>query len=398
MDMAVAAGSSSYDEICLPNLWFSKTIRRIGLYGALVVLDLLALGAAPVLGAYVLPDIWGSRQAAQIAVAILPVYLIFAVIGNAYSVDVLCDVGKGVGRALKALILAAVTLFLVAFFMKTAGHLSRLVVGISFVGAVAALAGTRALVHLWGERRLGREWMVDEIVIQDGRPIQVPPGVRIVDARALRLAPDANDPIMLDRLSRLVRFADRVIVSCHRENEDAWVHILRGLDIHAELRSERFENLGVYKLDEFGGRPTMVVSTGPLSLSNRLAKRVLDLSLTIPVLIFIAPALAMIAIAIKLDSPGPVLFCQQRMGKGNRLFRMYKFRSMRTELCDHEGRRSASRDDDRVTRLGRFLRRTSLDELPQLFNVLRGDMSLVGPRPHALGSTVDDALFGPCAL
>ena len=103
--------------------------------------------------------------------------------------------------------------------------------------------------------------------------------------------------------------------------------------------------------------------------------------------------LLVVAVAVKLDSRGPVFFRQQRVGYGNRLFLMYKFRSMRVETSDLKGGRSASRDDDRITRVGRIIRATSIDELPQLLNVLRGEMSVVGPRPHALGSLAGDQLF-----
>src|SRR3546814_2980638 len=100
-----------------------------------------------------------------------------------------------------------------------------------------------------------------------------------------------------------------------------------------------------------------------------------------------------VAIAIKLESRGSVFFRQERLGRGNRLFLVYKFRSMRVEKCDENGDRSTARDDDRITRVGQFIRRTSIDELPQLWNVLRGEMSLVGPRPHALGSRAGGAPF-----
>jgi lipopolysaccharide/colanic/teichoic acid biosynthesis glycosyltransferase len=101
----------------------------------------------------------------------------------------------------------------------------------------------------------------------------------------------------------------------------------------------------------------------------------------------------LVAIAIKLDSPGPMFFRQDRVGRGNRIFKILKFRSMRTERADGAGARSASLDDDRITKVGRIIRRTSIDELPQLLNVLLGDMSLVGPRPHALGSLAGNRLF-----
>ena len=126
---------------------------------------------------------------------------------------------------------------------------------------------------------------------------------------------------------------------------------------------------------------------------NRLQKRGLDLIVASVALIFLSPLLLLVAFAIKMDSSGPVLFRQVRVGQGNRQFRIFKFRSMRVESNDAKGDRSTGREDDRVTRVGRLIRRTSIDGLPQLFNVLRGEMSMVGPRPHALGSLAGDALF-----
>ena len=96
---------------------------------------------------------------------------------------------------------------------------------------------------------------------------------------------------------------------------------------------------------------------------------------------------------ILLDHSGPVLFRQERLGLGNRLFFVLKFRSMRVGSCDQAGNVSTSRDDARITNVGRIIRATSLDELPQLLNILRGEMSFVGPRPHALGSLAGEKLF-----
>jgi polysaccharide biosynthesis protein PslA len=102
--------------------------------------------------------------------------------------------------------------------------------------------------------------------------------------------------------------------------------------------------------------------------------------------VVLLPALAAIVLAISLESPGPILFCQRRIGFANTSFRMLKFRTMHHHAPDQGRLRQTTRHDPRVTHVGAFLRRTSLDELPQLFNVLRGDMSIVGPRPHAPGS------------
>jgi Undecaprenyl-phosphate glucose phosphotransferase len=115
------------------------------------------------------------------------------------------------------------------------------------------------------------------------------------------------------------------------------------------------------------------------------AKRVQDVLIGGPILLLISPLLALIAVLVKLDSRGPAFFRQVRHGFNNEEIVVWKFRSMRADAADAKAERQVSADDDRVTRIGRFLRKTSLDELPQLFNVMRGEMSLVGPRPHAIG-------------
>jgi putative colanic acid biosynthesis UDP-glucose lipid carrier transferase len=111
-------------------------------------------------------------------------------------------------------------------------------------------------------------------------------------------------------------------------------------------------------------------------------KRGMDICLSALFLVAVLPLPGLIAALIKLDSRGPVLFRQQRFGFNKRPFTLYKFRSMHAQACDNPSAPQATRDDPRVTRVGRVLRRTSLDELPQFYNVLKGDMSLVGPRPH----------------
>lgn len=133
----------------------------------------------------------------------------------------------------------------------------------------------------------------------------------------------------------------------------------------------------------FGKLRTSIVNLVPLSERNRLLKSLLDFVVAGIALVFLAPLLALIALAIKLDSPGPVFFRQRRYGQNNGVFRIFKFRTM-TVAEDGENVQQAQRNDARVTRIGWLLRRTSLDELPQLINVLKGEMSVVGPRPHAL--------------
>jgi exopolysaccharide biosynthesis polyprenyl glycosylphosphotransferase len=133
---------------------------------------------------------------------------------------------------------------------------------------------------------------------------------------------------------------------------------------------------------QFGRSVGVEFQRAPLSLPERAAKRLVDIVLGVSGIVLLMPMFVIIAIAIKLDSPGDALFRQTRCGFNSRKFKIFKFRTM-TDLEDGPTIRQAVRGDRRVTRMGAWLRRTSVDELPQLFNVVSGEMSLVGPRPHA---------------
>jgi putative colanic acid biosynthesis UDP-glucose lipid carrier transferase len=140
----------------------------------------------------------------------------------------------------------------------------------------------------------------------------------------------------------------------------------------------------IQDFSELAGVPTLTVLGRPLVGWGGPFKRAEDIILTSILLILLMPVLLLIAVLIKLDSPGPVIFRQERRGFHNDSIMVYKFRTMYHRENQDPGVPQARRNDPRVTRFGAWLRRTSVDELPQLFNVLRGDMSLVGPRPHAL--------------
>ena len=141
----------------------------------------------------------------------------------------------------------------------------------------------------------------------------------------------------------------------------------------------------LFKLSSYriGDTVTIALQQGPRTLSQRFVKRVLDIVFALAGLIAFLPLFLIVAIAIKLDSPGPVLFRQNRRGFNGRSFQIFKFRTMSVQE-DGEQVVAAQLNDNRVTRVGKWLRRTSIDELPQLLNVLQGSMSIVGPRPHAL--------------
>ena len=122
-------------------------------------------------------------------------------------------------------------------------------------------------------------------------------------------------------------------------------------------------------------------------------KRAFDIAVSGVSLAFLMPLLLLIAAAIKVEDRGPIFFSQLRWGRGGKLIRVYKFRSMRTEMCDVSGVEQTTENDPRVTRVGAFLRKANLDELPQLINILKGDMSIIGPRCHVPGMLAAGRLY-----
>jgi len=147
------------------------------------------------------------------------------------------------------------------------------------------------------------------------------------------------------------------------------------------------EDIGHFALATFDqtGQPSPI-----LGYPHGLAKRALDLAIAVPLLILLSPLMIALAVAIRLSSSGPALFRQTRLGTFGAPFRIFKFRTMNV-LEDGAAIAQASEDDKRVTSVGRWMRRLSLDELPQFINVINGDMSMIGPRPHAIAH---DLLYG----
>ena len=179
----------------------------------------------------------------------------------------------------------------------------------------------------------------------------------------------------MDRIGLVMRNMDRVVISCPPERRAAWATILKGANVVGEVADEAVVALGAQGARIAGGLGWLMVSIGPLGMRSRAIKRAFDLALSSAALIMLSPILLVTAVAIMLEDGGPIFFVQQRMGRGNRFFSMYKFRSMAKDSGDAQGNISTARDDSRVTRVGRLIRRTSIDELPQLINVILGDMS-----------------------
>jgi exopolysaccharide biosynthesis polyprenyl glycosylphosphotransferase len=139
--------------------------------------------------------------------------------------------------------------------------------------------------------------------------------------------------------------------------------------------------------------PVVCHLRSPVTGWDRAVKRAIDIVLAMSMVAMLWVPMVLLAVLIRLDSPGPVLFRQNRIGLNGRSFSLLKFRTMHHAEPEGAGWKQATRDDPRITRIGQFLRCSSLDELPQVLNVLRGEMSIVGPRPHAPGTRAGDRLF-----
>jgi Undecaprenyl-phosphate glucose phosphotransferase len=216
----------------------------------------------------------------------------------------------------------------------------------------------------------------------------------VFDDRRDRVGPDVCGVPVLGKTAdlidhRILPYVDRIVITVPPRANARISQLIERLAPIPNPISLLLEDTDLDTESEAVGRIAdfdLMQISGPAERSGYLAaKRALDLTLSIGGVIALAPLMAAVAIAIKLDSPGPVFFRQRRHGYMNEEIVVWKFRSMRTEASDFKAARQVSADDDRVTRVGRFIRRTSLDELPQIFNVISGEMSLVGPRPHAIG-------------
>jgi Undecaprenyl-phosphate glucose phosphotransferase len=293
--------------------------------------------------------------------------------------------------------------------------LSRLWVGIWLIyghlGLMLARGGLELLLRRW--QRVGR--LTRNIVIigagEHGHRLvehlrRADHGVRLLglfDDRRARV-PDyvAGYPVLgtIDDLLDLARDKpiDQIIVALPWSAEQrllACMRKLRSLAVDVRLCPDLIGfHLPHRSVSHLAGVPLLNVFEKPLGGWNSVVKAIEDRVLAALILLLVAPLMLLVALAIKLASPGPVLYRQARYGFNNEVIEVYKFRTMHVDDCDRGGGTSlaqARRDDPRITPLGRLLRRTSLDELPQLLNVLKGDMSLVGPRPHAVAHNVQYA-------
>ncbi|ATQ42695.1 exopolysaccharide biosynthesis polyprenyl glycosylphosphotransferase [Caulobacter mirabilis] len=188
---------------------------------------------------------------------------------------------------------------------------------------------------------------------------------------------------------KVLPYVDRIVIAVPASAENRIAELIRRLRVLPNDVSLVLDAAGSVSpnrtLSRIADAQVAQLSGGPTDARRAAFKRAQDLAVGALALLLAWPIMLAVALFIKLDSPGPVFFRQRRHGFNNEEILVWKFRSMRQETADATAARQVTAGDDRVTRVGRFIRKTSLDELPQLFNVLVGEMSLVGPRPHAIG-------------
>ncbi len=285
------------------------------------------------------------------------------------------------------------------FLLKQIDPLSRMWIGSWFVLVLVGLvavrcAGKQLIVHARASGALLRRVA---IVREQGMCLE-----RILDGieanpsltPVAEMEVDFTDPLQVDAVIREVpRLGqiEQLVLVCNPAHTAALTRIVeafRQFPVEVNLVSGVLASeLPVIGMRAIGSLPATVLVERPIDGPVSTLKGAFDRLVALGLLVLLAPLMVVVALAIRLDSPGPVLFRQMRVGFDRKPIEVLKFRTMRRELCDAPGAAivtQATRDDHRVTAVGRILRRTSLDELPQLFNVLKGEMSLVGPRPHAV--------------
>jgi Undecaprenyl-phosphate glucose phosphotransferase len=318
-------------------------------------------------------------------------------------------------RLLMALATVAFVTLAIGYATKTTDAFSRIWFALWALYALVGHVGIRALLKIRLARWQAQGWLTRKIALvgagQQGQRVaqhltdESQLGASLVgvfDDRMSRVPKSISGHPVLGGVDALLEFirqerVDEVIVAL------PWTAEVRLLEILKKLRTApvdvRLCPEGVAyqftsrSFTDLHGLSVLNIYDRPLSSWRQVVKSIEDRVLATLILIFVLPLMLVIAIAIKIDSRGPVFFRQRRYGFNNELFEMYKFRGFREGASDPKAEQLVTRNDPRLTRVGAFLRQTHLDELPQFYNVLKGDMSIVGPRAHGVMAKAEGRLY-----
>lgn len=393
-----------------------KTYSSVVITGFVQVVEalMLALIGAAIYLAYV-TGVPNGFYALVIVGAVLVANVLFN-LAQSHRIGAYRTRFKQIGRVLAAWSVVFVIVTLGAFFFKVSDMVSRVWVVSWFISGgvflVAYRLTVRALVNHWTRQgKLKRrtvivgggkdsEQLINAITLGAGNDIEL---LGLFDDRVDARSPNqvAGCP-KLGSVSDLVEFArrtrvDLVIVSMPLSAEKRVLSMLKQLWVlPVDIRLSAHMSQLKFKSSAYsyvGDVPVFDMADRPISDWSLVFKWVFDKAVALLALLLLSPLMIGTAIAIKLESRGPVFFKQRRHGFNNEVIEILKFRSMYHEMADEAVKQQVTRGDARVTRVGRFIRKTSIDELPQLFNVLKNELSVVGPRPHAIQAKAANQLY-----
>jgi Undecaprenyl-phosphate glucose phosphotransferase len=382
----------------------------------LVEFLLIALSGFAVQGFYVG---YGAHLALEYPVAIVAGALLTSVLnefGGNYRMSVLRDPLPRLSRLFLSWCAVFAALSMAGFLLKTSGEFSRVWFAGWMVTGFAAILILR-LVMARLIRRWARNGTIERraVIVGGGKAAETL--IRSVerqpanDIRICGIFDDRDDvrspPIVagypkLGTVGELLTFAriahiDMLIVVLPLTAEARVLSLLKKLWVlPVDIRLSAHANPLQFHRRAYsfiGSVPMLDIFDKPIGDWDSVAKRLFDIVFSLVGIAVFSPIMIATAIAIRLESPGPVIFRQKRHGFNNEIIEVFKFRSMYADKCDPTARNAVTRNDPRVTRVGRFIRRTSIDELPQFFNALAGSLSLVGPRPHAISAQSHNRLY-----
>ena len=335
---------------------------------------------------------------------------------DGYQVSVLRRFISQVSKAVTGFTLAMLMLIVVGFFSKISIEFSRIWFGSWYLFGIGFLVLYRGAITFYIKRIMADGRLERRAVIVGGGE----PAAELIrslenqaesDIRICGIFDDRDDersPAIilgypkLGTVPELVEFGrmariDMLIVSLPLSAESRVLQLLKRLWVlPVDIRLSAHTNKLRFRPRSYsyeGSVPLLDVFDKPIADWDAIMKRAFDIFFSTLGLIVLSPIMIATAIAIRLESKGPVIFRQKRYGFNNEVIEVLKFRSMFHEMSDPDARQVVTKGDPRVTRVGRFIRRTSIDELPQLFNVLKGELSLVGPRPHAVNAHTQNRLW-----
>jgi Undecaprenyl-phosphate glucose phosphotransferase len=335
---------------------------------------------------------------------------------DGYQITALRTNIRQLGRVLGAWAAVFAVLALLAFFSRVSDNYSRVWFGSWYLAGSLFFIVFRSVVAIL-VRRWARDGRLERraVIVGGGKnaedlimslEAQADNDIRICgifdDRKGDRSPPMVAGYPKLGTIAELVEFGrrariDMLIVSLPISAESRVLSLLKKVWIlPVDIRLSAHTNKLRFRPRSYsyvGSVPFLDVFDKPIADWDSVIKRGFDIFFSLLALVMLSPVMLAAAISIKLESKGPVIFRQKRFGFNNEVIEVLKFRSMFTDMADHDAKQAVTKNDPRVTRIGRFIRKTSIDELPQLINVLKGELSLVGPRPHAVNAHTENKLW-----